>query len=618
MAEEKDEKVSKNSHTGRNKAKNFWGTLARLIGYMATRKWALLFVVIIAIVATLLQTVAPRILGQATTIIFDGVIGGFQNIGGEMRFDIDFAALTNVLVTVAILYLLSALFSFFQGFVLSRVTQRTIQDLRQDMREKLNRLPISYIDKTSHGEILSRAVNDIDNISMTLQQSVQQILTSTVQFFGALVMMFLISPTLTLVALVTIPLSIILMLFIAPRSQRLFGTQQKLMGEMNGLVEENFAGQLEIKSFNQEDNKIGEYAEKTIEFNDASWKAQYLSGIMMPVMNMIKNIGYVLVAVVGGVQVASGIIPIGDVQAMMQYTNTLSEPLKQTANMINQIQRMAASAERIFEYLDAEEMEHIEANIAPIDTDKKVIFDHVRFGYAPGEDNLIMHDFNLEVESGQMIAVVGPTGAGKSTLINLIERFYDISGGSIKIDGVDTRDYSRDEVRTNIGMVLQDTWLFNGSIYDNIAYGAYGDVSSEKVHEAAKAAHVDDFVRTLPDGYDTIVDQDASNFSQGQRQLITIARAFVSDPQILILDEATSSIDTRTELLIQRAMSRLLENRTSFVIAHRLSTIKDAHNIIVMNQGDVLETGSHDELMEQKGFYYNLYNSQYSGAADTA
>lgn len=604
------------SQPGKIKAKDFWGTLKRLIGYMSSRKWGLLFVMVISLIATILQVISPRILGQATTIIFEGITKGRQLVNGEMRYIIDIEAVARVLILVAVLFAVSALLGFFQGYVLTRITQHTIQDLRQDMRRKLNRLPIAYIDRTSHGEILSRAVNDIENIATSLQQSVQQVLMSSVQFIGALVMMLLISPMLTLVALITIPLSVGVITFIAPRSQKLFGVQQKIMGDMNGLVEENFSGQIEIKSFNQEKAKIAEFTEKAAAYNEASWKAQYLSGIMMPLMNMIKNIGYVFVAVAGGMRVAAGTITLGDVQAMLQYTNNLSEPLKQTANMVNQVQRMVASAERIFEYLDEAEMQQIKADIAPIKTDKKVIFDHIQFGYEPGAENLIMKNFNLAVDPGQMIAIVGPTGAGKSTLINLLERFYDISGGSIKIDGVDTRDDTREAVRGKIGMVLQDTWLFNGTIYDNIAYGAKGEVTEEQVYAAAKAAHVDDFVRKLPNGYNTIVDQNAGNFSQGQRQLMTIARAFISNPEILILDEATSSIDTRTELLIQRAMAKLLTGRTSFVIAHRLSTIRDAHNIIVMDQGDVLETGNHDDLMAQKGFYYNLYNAQFSGAAD--
>ncbi|MGH2119237.1 ABC transporter ATP-binding protein, partial [Aerococcus sp. L_32] len=375
---------------------------------------------------------------------------------------------------------------------------------------------------------------------------------------------------------------------------------------------ENYSGQIENNAFNQNEGKIAQFEEKSAEYYAVSWKAQFISGILMPLMNLAKNFGYVAVAIVGGFSVANGTMVIGDVQAMLQYAGILSEPLKQTANMINQLQRMVASIERIFEFLDVEEMEEVTSGQPAIETDYKMIFDHVQFGYQPGEENLLMTDFNLTVEPGQMVAIVGPTGAGKSTIINLIERFYNISGGSIKYDGVDTRDIDQEELHSRMGMVLQDTWLFNGSIADNIAYGSNNpNVTRDEVIRAAKAAHVDDFVRTLPDGYDTIINQDGSNISQGQRQLVTIARAFMSDPEILILDEATSSIDTRTEKLIQKAMNQLLEGRTSFVVAHRLSTIQDADNIIVLNHGDVIETGNHEELLAQEGFYYNLYNSQF-------
>lgn len=594
------------------KPKNFWSTLGRFIKYMASRKWKFLLIIVLIILATTFQIVSPRILGQATTLITDGVSNGLQNVDGQQMYVIDYAGLVKILTKVVTFYLISALFNFLQGALLSRTAQRVIEDLRNDMQAKLNRLPISFLDSTPNGEIMSRAINDVEAIAMSLQQTLQQVLMSSTQFVLTIVMMTLISSKMTLIAAGTILLSTIVMLSVTPVSQRLFATQQRVQGNMNAYIEENYSGQIENNAFNQNEGKIAQFEEKSAEYYAVSWKAQFISGILMPLMNLAKNFGYVAVAIVGGFSVANGTMVIGDVQAMLQYAGILSEPLKQTANMINQLQRMVASVERIFEFLDVEEMEEVTSGHSAIETDYKMIFDHVQFGYQPGEENLLMTDFNLTVEPGQMVAIVGPTGAGKSTIINLIERFYNISGGSIKYDGVDTRDIDQEELRSRMGMVLQDTWLFNGSIADNIAYGSNNpNVTRDEVIRAAKAAHVDDFVRTLPDGYDTIINQDGSNISQGQRQLVTIARAFMSDPEILILDEATSSIDTRTEKLIQKAMNQLLEGRTSFVVAHRLSTIQDADNIIVLNHGDVIETGNHEELLAQEGFYYNLYNSQF-------
>ncbi|MBR2129500.1 ABC transporter ATP-binding protein [Aerococcus sp.] len=596
----------------RYKPKNFWSTLGRFIKYMASWKWTFLLIIVMIILATTFQIVSPRILGQATTLITDGVSNGLKNVDGQQMYVIDYAGLVKILTKVVTFYLISALFNFLQGALLSRTAQRVIEDLRNDMRAKLNRLPISFLDSTPNGEIMSRAINDVEAIAMSLQQTLQQVLMSSTQFVLTIVMMTLISSKMTLIAAGTILLSTIVMLSITPVSQRLFAAQQRVQGNMNAYIEENYSGQFENNAFNQNEGKIAQFEEKSAEYYTVSWKAQFISGILMPLMNLAKNFGYVAVAIVGGFSVANGTMVIGDVQAMLQYAGILSEPLKQTANMINQLQRMVASIERIFEFLDVEEMEEVTSGQPAIETDYKMIFDHVQFGYQPGEENLLMTDFNLTVEPGQMVAIVGPTGAGKSTIINLIERFYNISGGSIKYDGVDTRDIDQEELRSRMGMVLQDTWLFNGSIADNIAYGSNNpNVTRDEVIRAAKAAHVDDFVRTLPDGYDTIINQDGSNISQGQRQLVTIARAFMSDPEILILDEATSSIDTRTEKLIQKAMNQLLEGRTSFVVAHRLSTIQDADNIIVLNHGDVIETGNHEELLAQEGFYYNLYNSQF-------
>jgi ATP-binding cassette subfamily B protein len=596
----------------RHKPKNFWSTLGRFIKYMATRKWTFLLIIILIVLSTIFQIVSPRILGQATTLITDGVSNGLQNVDGQEMFIIDYTGLAKILATVVTFYIISAIFNFLQGVLLSRTSQHVIEDLRNDMRAKLNRLPISFLDATPNGEIMSRAINDVENVGMTLQQTLQQVLMSATQFILTLVMMTLISPKMTLIAAGTIILSTIIMLSVTPVSQKLFAAQQRVQGNLNAYIEENYSGQVENNAFNQNTHKIDQFKAKSDEYYEISWKAQFISGILMPLMNLAKNFGYVAVAIVGGFSVANGTMPIGDVQAMLQYAGILSEPLKQTANMINQLQRMVASIERIFEFLDVAEMEEKASNIPAIDTEYKIIFENVQFGYEEGAENLLMHDFNLKVKPGQMVAIVGPTGAGKSTIINLIERFYNVSGGSIKFDGVDTRDISQEDLRAKMGMVLQDTWLFNGTIAENIAYGSHKDhITRQDVVRAAQAAHVDDFVRKLPNGYDTVINQDGSNMSQGQRQLLTIARAFMSDPEILILDEATSSIDTRTEKLIQKAMSQLLEGRTSFVVAHRLSTIQDADNIIVLNHGDVIETGNHFELLAQKGFYYNLYNAQF-------
>ncbi|OYQ67604.1 ABC transporter ATP-binding protein [Aerococcus sp. 1KP-2016] len=596
----------------RHKPKNFWSTLGRFIKYMATRKWTFLLIIILIVLSTIFQIVSPRILGQATTLITDGVSNGLQNVDGQEMFIIDYTGLAKILATVVTFYITSAIFNFLQGVLLSRTSQHVIEDLRNDMRAKLNRLPISFLDATPNGEIMSRAINDVENVGMTLQQTLQQVLMSATQFILTLVMMTLISPKMTLIAAGTIILSTIIMLSVTPVSQKLFAAQQRVQGNLNAYIEENYSGQVENNAFNQNTHKIDQFKAKSDEYYEISWKAQFISGILMPLMNLAKNFGYVAVAIVGGFSVANGTMPIGDVQAMLQYAGILSEPLKQTANMINQLQRMVASIERIFEFLDVAEMEEEASNIPAIDTEYKMIFENVQFGYDEGAENLLMHDFNLKVKPGQMVAIVGPTGAGKSTIINLIERFYNVSGGSIKFEGVDTRDISQEDLRAKMGMVLQDTWLFNGTIAENIAYGSHKDhITRQDVVRAAQAAHVDDFVRKLPNGYDTVINQDGSNMSQGQRQLLTIARAFMSDPEILILDEATSSIDTRTEKLIQKAMSQLLEGRTSFVVAHRLSTIQDADNIIVLNHGDVIETGNHFELLAQKGFYYNLYNAQF-------
>ena len=599
------------------KAKNFWGTLKRLLGYMSSRLLAIGLVFFLAVVGTVLQTRTPKILGEATTEIFKGVMVGMKmKEAGQVveKLPIDFDVIKNVLFTVAILYVLSAVFQYFQQFTMTRVAQRTVYDLRKELKDKMNKVPMNYYDTHSNGDIMSRAVNDMDNIANTLQQTLTQFVNSFVLFFAVLYFMLSISWQMTLIAFITVPLSVLVISLIAPRSQKLFGAQQKKLGLLNNQVEETYAGHVIVKIYNREDTEIEAFEKQNEELYQSSWKAQFFSGFVMPMMNFVKNVGYLLVAVVGGIKVANGTMTLGNVQAFLQYTNQFSQPLSQMANLANTVQATIASAERVFEVLDEEEMTEEKSGLTPISNSPyKVSFDHVQFGYGDDDEELLMNDFNLNVKEGQMIAIVGPTGAGKSTLINLLERFYDVKGGSIKLDGVDTRDISRDELRSHFSMVLQDTWLFNGTILDNIKYGSekYGQ-DEERVLAAAKGAHVDDFVHTLPDGYETVLNEEGSNISLGQRQLITIARAFLVDPEILILDEATSSVDTRTEILIQKAMRKLLEGRTSFVVAHRLSTIRDADNIIVMDQGDVMETGTHDELMEKNGFYADLYNSQFA------
>ena len=598
------------------KPKNFWGTVKRLFGYMSKRSVAIIAVFVLAIAAVIFQIQTPKVLGRATTEIFNGVMAGAKQMqAGQQisKFPIDFDKIAQIIATVIVMYLISAVFNFLQQFIMTRVSQRTVYALRHDLEAKMNLVPISYYDTHTNGDIMSRAINDMDNIASTLQQNLTQFVTSAVTLIGVIVMMLSISWQLTLVALLMIPLSLIVVMIIAPKSQVFFADQQKSLGLLNNQVEETYGGHTIVKTFNHTAKDQEVFEEENDKLYAAGWKAQFISAIIMPLMNFVKNLGYVFVAVLGGVKVANGNMTLGDVQAFLQYTTQFSQPITQLASLMNTIQSTVASAERVFEVLDEEEMSDKKSGL-PVEenTPYKVRFENVQFGYT--KDQLLMTDFNLDVKPGEMVAIVGPTGAGKTTLINLLERFYDVSGGSIRYDGVDTRDLSRDNLRAQFSMVLQDTWLFTGSIYDNIKYGN-DDATDEQVIEAAKAAHVDDFVRKLPEGYQTVLNEDASNISQGQRQLITIARAFLANPDVLILDEATSSVDTRTEILIQKAMNRLLENRTSFVVAHRLSTIRDADNIIVMNHGSIVETGNHDQLMEKDGFYADLYNSQFSEEA---
>lgn len=594
------------------KPHNFWGTTRRLLNYMQDRLIGLVLVMVFAIISVIFQIRTPKILGEATTEIFKGLMKGSaqQKAGFKIgSLPINYEKIFQIILIVIVMYLAAAIFSFLQQYIMTRISQNTVYKLRRQMKQKMRLVPIKYYDTHSNGDIMSRAVNDMDNIASTLQQSLTQAVTSFVTFIGTLWMMFTISWKLTLIALVTIPLSLVIVGIVAPRSQKFFAAQQKSLGLLNNQVEENYAGQIVLKSFNKEKDTIDQFEVQNKKYYQAAWKAQFISGIIMPLMIFLNNIGYVFVAVVGGIQVANGTVTLGNVQAFLQYTNQFSQPISQLANLMNTIQSTIASAERVFEVIDEEEMKITKAN-RPVekDPDNLVELEHVQFGY---EDELLMKDYNLAVKPGQQVAIVGPTGAGKTTIINLLERFYDVKGGSIRLKGVDTRDLDREELRSHFAMVLQDTWLFTGSIYDNIKYGRE-DASKDDIIAAAKAAHVDEFVRKLPKGYDTVLNESASNISQGQRQLITIARAFVADPEILILDEATSSVDTRTEVQIQHAMSQLLENRTSFVVAHRLSTIQNADNIIVMNHGAVVETGTHNELLAKNGFYADLYNSQFS------
>lgn len=586
------------------KPKNFKQTLFRLLGYMKPRSVAIIVVFIFAILSTIFNIFSPKELGKATTEIFKGVMS---------QDGIDNDKIFNILMIVLVLYLGSSLFSFIQQYVMSSVAQRTVYDMRKGLKAKMARLPLKYYDTRSNGDILSRSVNDMDNIANTLQQSLTQAITAIVQMIGVLIMMLTISWQMTLIVLVTVPISIILVAIIAGRSQRYFGAQQRNLGILNDTVEETYGGQTIIKAFGQEKKTLVKFDEVNEDYFKAAKKAQFISGIMMPVMQFVGNLGYVGVCVAGGIFVTNGSLQVGDIQSFTQYVQLFTQPISSVANIANIIQSTIASAERVFEMMDEEEeKDEIPANVNQVaGEENSIVFDHVKFGYTP--DKPLMTDLNIHVEEGQMVAIVGPTGAGKTTIINLLMRFYDVDGGEIRMKGIDTRDMTKEEVRAKFGMVLQDTWLFNGTIADNIAYGREG-ATKEEVIGAAKAAYADDFIRRLPNGYDTVLNEEGSNISQGQKQLLTIARAILSDPSILILDEATSSVDTRTELNIQLAMGNLMEGRTSFVIAHRLSTIRDADLILVMNHGSVIEQGTHQELLAAKGFYADLYNSQFTGA----
>ena len=594
------------------KAKNFQGTLRRLLGYFLPQKYRLMIVLATAILGTVFNIVGPKILGLATTKLFEGLLAKYQAfLRHQPAPGVDFGYIATVLLILLGLYIISAIFMYVQQYVMAGVAQRTMYRLRREVDEKLSRLPLKYFDSRTHGEIMSRAVNDMDNLSTTLQQSITQLITSAVTLLGVIVMMLTISPLLSLVVVLTLPLSLLVTMGIAKRSQNYFRRQQRALGDLNGHVEEMYTGHKIVKAFGREGQSIAEFNERNDKLYNAGWRAQFVSGIIMPLMRFIGNIGYVFVAVVGGIMVTKNAITIGDVQAFIQYAQQFTQPITQLANFANVIQSAMASAERIFELLDVQEEipEAVDSQII-VAPQGAVEFQHVRFGYK--EDTILMEDMNIDVQPGQMIAIVGPTGAGKTTLVNLLMRFYEVNGGQILVDGVDITEIKRGELRRTFGMVLQDTWLFNGTIRANIAYGRDG-AAEEEIIRAARAAYADHFIRTLPEGYNTVLNEDATNISQGQKQLLTIARAFLADPEILILDEATSSVDTRTEMQIQKAMTELMRGRTSFVIAHRLSTIRDADLILVMNHGTIIEKGTHEELLAKNGFYADLYNSQFTG-----
>ncbi|SHJ98337.1 ATP-binding cassette, subfamily B [Tessaracoccus bendigoensis DSM 12906] len=625
------------------KAANFGVSLKRLTANLRPQRVALIVAVALGTLSVALSVVGPKILGMATDMMLAGIMGrqiGTQVPAGTTKqqvidgliaqgntdqadflrgldftpgVGIDFGGIGQVLLLVLGLYVVSFAFSYIQGWVLNGAVQRTVYRMRQQVSAKLDRLPLKYFDKQARGEVLSRVTNDIDNVSQTLQQTLSQLVNSLLMLIGVLIMMFWISPTLALVALITVPVAVIVTTVIGKRSQKLFAQNWKSTGELNAQIEEAFTGHSLVKVFGRQREVEAEFGKRNQELFKAGFGAQFISGIIMPVMFLVGNLNYVVIAVVGGLRVASGTMNIGDVQAFIQYSRQFTQPLTQVASMANLLQSGVASAERVFELLDADEMSD-EPDGTLGDVNGRIAFEHVDFSYSPEQP--LIHDLNLTAEPGQTVAIVGPTGAGKTTLVNLLMRFYDLDGGRITIDGTDIASVARGEVRSNIGMVLQDTWLFGGTIRENIAYGR-PDATEADIREAAKATFVDRFVHSLPDGYDTVIDEEGSNVSAGEKQLITIARAFLADPSILILDEATSSVDTRTELLVQKAMSALRSGRTSFVIAHRLSTIRDADLILVMEEGSIVEQGNHHELLEQQGAYYRLYQSQFAGAIES-
>ena len=590
---------------GQEKAKDFKGTMKKLISYLSPYKLAILLVIVFAIGSSVFNIVGPKILGNATTKIFEGLVSKVSNSGGGIDFDAIFRTLT----ILASLYIISSIFSFVQTFITSDISQKVSYNLRKSISEKINKLPLNYYDKKTNGEVLSRVTNDIDAISQNLNQILSQMITSATTLIGVLIMMLSISVTMTLVSLIVIPLSLVMIMLVVKKSQKNFRAQQEYLGHTNGHIEEMYSGHNIMKAFNGEEKAIEEFDKLSDTLYNSAWKSQFLSGMMMPIMTFIGNLGYVIVAIMGGFLAIRNKIQVGDILAFIQYVRSFMQPIAQTAQIANVMQQTAAAAERVFEFLEEEEVvEDVKNPISTEGIEGAVEFDHVRFGY--NEDKIIINDFSINIKPGQKVAIVGPTGAGKTTIVKLLMRFYELNGGKILIDGHDYRDFTRNDLRKIFGMVLQDTWLFNGNIMENIRYGRL-DASDEQVIEAAKLAHAHHFIKTLADGYNMEINEEADNISQGQKQLLTIARAILSDPKILILDEATSSVDTRTEVLIQQAMENLMEGRTSFIIAHRLSTIKNADVILVMKDGDIVEQGTHEELLKSKGFYSELYNSQF-------
>ncbi len=598
------------------KAKDFKGSLGKLARYMSEYKLALVFVVIFAITSTVFNIIGPKLMGNAITEIFNGIIAKVNGTG-----DVNFDTLGAILLLLIGFYLISSICSFIQGWLMTGVSQKVSYRLRKELIAKINRLPMNYFDRSTNGEALSRVTNDVDTLAQNLNQSITQLVTSITTIIGVLVMMLSISPLMTLVAILILPVSLALVLIVVKISQKYFKSQQEYLGHINGQVEEVYGGHNIIKAFNREERVIKDFDEANDILYKSAWKSQFFSGIMMPVMTFVGNLGYVGVAVLGGLLAANGTIMVGDILSFIQYVKNFTQPITQMAQVSSMLQSTAAAAERVFEFLAEDEEEQCAKehamltdtsgntrNVTTLDITGDVTFEHVRFGYTP--EKIIINDFSANVKQGQKIAIVGPTGAGKTTIVKLLMRFYELNGGRILIDGYDIADFDRSELRELFGMVLQDTWLFKGSIKENIRYGKL-DATDDEVIAAAKAAHVDHFIRTLPGGYDMELNEEASNVSQGQKQLLTIARAILANNKILILDEATSSVDTRTEIQIQKAMDNLMKGRTSFVIAHRLSTIKDADLILVLKDGDIIEQGSHEELLEKNGFYAELYNSQF-------
>lgn len=586
------------------KAQDFKGTIGKLVRFMGQFKVAFIAAIVFAVASAAFNIVGPKVLSQATTELFDGIVAKIGGTGG-----IDFDAVGAILLATLALYCVSAACSFVQGWMMTSVSQRTCYGLRRQIAEKIDRLPVGYFERTSTGDVLSRITNDVDTLGQSLNQGVTQLITSATTMIGVLVMMLSINVEMTLIALLVIPLSLILVKVVVKRSQRYFRAQQKKLGEINGQIEETFSGQAIVRAFNKEDAAIAAFRETNEALYQSAWRSQFLSGLMMPVMSFVSNLGYVAVAIAGAVFAVQGRITVGDIQAFIQYVKNFTQPITQLAQVANVLQQMAAAAERIFEFLEAPEEASEQPKAKAADVSSDVEFDHVRFGY--DLEHPVISDFSARVGEGQTVALVGPTGAGKTTMVKLLMRFYDVDGGAIRIGGHDVREFSREDVRSQFGMVLQDTWLYNATVRENIRYGRL-DATDAEVEAAAKAAFADHFIRTLPEGYDTVINEDASNISQGQRQLLTIARAILADRRMLILDEATSSVDTRTEGRIQAAMDNLMRGRTSFVIAHRLSTIRNADLILVLQKGDIVEQGTHAELLAANGAYAKLYNSQFA------